>query len=61
VTDGAHTHGHGGGGLGVAVAIGVGAVLALRLAEAVARVWPYLVAGAAVIAGCALRAGSPAR
>ena len=49
--DGAHTHGHGGGGLGGAVAIGAGAMLAIGVAEAIARVWPYLVAAVAVIAG----------
>jgi hypothetical protein len=50
VKDGAHTHGHG-GGLGAAVAIGTGAVLAIAVADAIARVWPYVVAGVAVIAG----------
>jgi hypothetical protein len=50
VSDGAHTHGHG-GGLGGAVAIGAGAMLAIGAAEAIARVWPYLVAAVAVIAG----------
>jgi hypothetical protein len=60
VKDGAHTHGHG-GGLGAAVAIGAGAVLAIGVAEAIARVLPYLLAGAAVIAGLWARAGSPAR
>jgi hypothetical protein len=50
VKDGAHTHGHG-GGLGAAVAIGAGAVLAIGVAEAVARVWPYVLAGVVVIAG----------
>jgi hypothetical protein len=50
VKDGAHTHGHG-GGLGAAVALGAGAVLAIGAAEAIARIWPYLVAGVAVIAG----------
>ena len=48
--DGAHTHGHG-GGLGAAVAIGAGAMLAIGAAEAIARVWPYVVAGVVVIAG----------
>jgi hypothetical protein len=51
VKDGAHTHGHGGGGLGVAVAIGAGAMLVVGAAEAIARVLPYVLAGAAVIAG----------
>jgi hypothetical protein len=50
VKDGAHTHSHG-GGLGAAVAIGAGAMLALGVAEAIARVWPYLLAGVTVIAG----------
>jgi hypothetical protein len=50
VKDGAHTHGHG-GGLGAVVAIGAGAVLAIGAAEAIARMWPYLVVGVAVIAG----------
>jgi hypothetical protein len=50
VKDGAHTHGHG-GGLGAAVALGAGAVLAIGAAEAVTRIWPYVVAGVAVIAG----------
>jgi hypothetical protein len=50
VTDGAHTHGHG-GDLGAAVALGAGAMLAIGVAEAVARIWPYVVAGVAVIAG----------
>jgi hypothetical protein len=49
--DGAHTHGHGGGGLGGAVAIGAGAMLAIGAAEAIARMWPYLVAAVGVIAG----------
>ena len=48
--DGAHTHGHG-GGLGGLAAIGAGAVLVIGLAEAVARMWPYVLAGVAVIAG----------
>ena len=48
--DGAHTHGHG-GGLGAAVAIGAGAVLAIGAAEVLARIWPYVLAGVAVIAG----------
>jgi predicted lipid-binding transport protein (Tim44 family) len=51
VKDGAHTHGHGGGGLGAAVAIGAGAMLAIGVAEAIAKVLPYLLAGVAVIAG----------
>jgi hypothetical protein len=51
VKDGARTHGHGGGGLSVAVVIGAGVALAMGVAEAIARVWPYLVAGMAVIAG----------
>jgi hypothetical protein len=51
VKDGAHTHGHGGGGLGAAVAIGAGAMLAIGVAEAIAKVLPYVLAGAAVIAG----------
>jgi hypothetical protein len=50
VKDGAHTHGHG-GGLGAAVAIGAGAMLAIGLAEAIARIWPYVVTGVAVIGG----------
>jgi len=50
VKDGAHTHGHG-GGLWAAVAIGAGAMLAIGVAQAIARVWPYLVAGITVIAG----------
>jgi hypothetical protein len=49
VKDGAHTHGHG-GGLGAAMAIGAGVVLAIGAVETIARVWPYLVAGAAIIA-----------
>ena len=49
--DGAHSHGHGGGGLGAAVAIGAGAMLAIGVAEAIAKVLPYLLAGVAVIAG----------
>ena len=48
--DGAHTHGHG-GSLGAAVAVIAATVLAIGVAEAVARVWPYVVAGVAVIAG----------
>ena len=48
--DGAHTHGHG-GGLGAAVAVGAGVVLAIGAGEAIARAWPYVVAGVAVIAG----------
>jgi predicted lipid-binding transport protein (Tim44 family) len=51
VKDGAHTHGHGGGGLGAAVALGAGAMLAIGVAEAIAKVLPYLLAGVAVIAG----------
>jgi len=51
VSDGAHTHGHGGGGLGAAVALGAGAVLAIGAAEVVVRIWPYVVAGVAVVAG----------
>jgi hypothetical protein len=51
VKDGAHTHGHGGGGLGAVVMIGAGAMLAIVVAQAIARVWPYVVAGVAVIAG----------
>jgi hypothetical protein len=47
VKDGAHSHGHGGGGLGAAVMIGAGAMLAIGVAQAIARVWPYVV----VIAG----------
>jgi hypothetical protein len=50
VKDGAHTHGHG-GGLGAALAIGAGAMLAIGAAEAIARVLPYVLAGAAVITG----------
>jgi hypothetical protein len=50
VKDGAHTHGHG-GGLGVAVAIGAGAMLAIGVAEAIAKVLPYLLVSAVVIAG----------
>jgi hypothetical protein len=50
VKDGAHTHGHG-GGLGAAVALGAGAVLVIGVAEVVARIWPYVVACVAVIAG----------
>jgi hypothetical protein len=51
VKDGAHTHGHGGGGFGSAAAVVAGAVLAISLAEAIARVLPYLLAGVAAIAG----------
>jgi hypothetical protein len=51
VKDGAHTHGHGGGGLGAAAAVVAGAVLTISLAEAIARVLPYVLAGVAVIAG----------
>jgi hypothetical protein len=51
VKDGAHTHGHGGGGFGAAAAVVAGAVLIISLAEAIARVLPYLLAGVAVIAG----------
>jgi hypothetical protein len=50
VNDGAHNHGHG-GGLGAAMALGAGVVLAIAVADAIARVWPYVVAGVAVIAG----------
>jgi hypothetical protein len=50
VRDGAHTHGHG-GGLGAAVVIVAGVVLAIAMAEAIARVLPYVLAGVAVIAG----------
>jgi hypothetical protein len=50
MTDGAHTHGSG-GGLGAAMAIGAGAVLAIGVAEAIAKVLPWLLAGVAVIAG----------
>jgi hypothetical protein len=50
VKDGAHTHGHG-GGLGAAVAIGAGAMLAIGVAEAIAKVLPYVLAGIGVIAG----------
>jgi hypothetical protein len=32
-------------------AIGAGAALAIAVAEAIARVWPYVLAGAAVLAG----------
>jgi hypothetical protein len=51
VKDGAHTHGHGGGSLGGLAAIGAGAMLAIGVAVAIAKVLPYLLAGAAVIAG----------
>jgi hypothetical protein len=51
VTDGAHTHGHGGGGLGAAVAVVAGAILAISLAEAIARVLPWVLGGVAAIAG----------
>jgi hypothetical protein len=51
VKDGAHTHGHGGGGLGAAMAMIAGAVLTISLAEAIAKMLPYLLAGVAVIAG----------
>jgi hypothetical protein len=51
VKDGAHTHGHGGGGFGAAAAVVAGAVLIISLAEAIARVLPYLLAGVAAIAG----------
>jgi hypothetical protein len=51
MTDGAHTHGHGGGALGAAMAIGAGVVLAIGVAEAIAKVLPWLLAGVAVIAG----------
>jgi hypothetical protein len=50
VTDGAHTHGHG-SGLGAAMAVVAGAVLAIGVAEAIARMLPYVLAGVAVIAG----------
>jgi hypothetical protein len=50
VKDGAHTHSHG-GGLGVAVTIGAGAMLAIGVAEAIAKVLPYVLAGIGVIAG----------
>jgi hypothetical protein len=51
VKDGAHTHGHGGGGFGAAAAVVAGAVLTISLAEAIAKVLPYLLAGVAAIAG----------
>jgi hypothetical protein len=51
VKDGAHTHGHGGGGLGAAVVVMAGVVLVIGVAQVIARVWPYLVAGVAVMAG----------
>jgi hypothetical protein len=51
VKDGAHTHGPGGGGRGAAVMIGAGAMLAMGVAQAIARVWPYVVAVVMVIAG----------
>jgi hypothetical protein len=51
VRDGAHSHGHGGGGLGAAVMIGADAMLAIGVAQAIARVWPYVVAVVVVIAG----------
>ena len=47
--DGAHTHGQ--GGVGAAAAVVAGAVLIISLAEAIARVLPYVLAGVAVIAG----------
>jgi hypothetical protein len=50
VKDGAHTHGHG-GGLGAAMAVVAGAVLVIGVAEAIARVLPWVLAGVAVIAG----------
>jgi hypothetical protein len=50
VKDGAHSHGHS-GGLGAVMAIGAGAMLATAVADAIARVWPYVLAGMAVIAG----------
>jgi hypothetical protein len=50
VKDGAHTHGHG-GGFGAAVAIGAGAMLAIGVAEAIAKVLPYVLTGIGVIAG----------
>jgi hypothetical protein len=49
VTDGAHTHGQ--GGVGAAAAVVAGAVLIISLAEAIAKVLPYVLAGVAVIAG----------
>jgi hypothetical protein len=51
VKDGAHTHGHGSGGLGAAMAVVAGAVLIISLAEAIAKVLPWVLAGVAVIAG----------
>ena len=48
--DGAHTHGHG-GGLGAAMAVIAATVLVIGVAEAVVRVWPYVLAGVAVVAG----------
>jgi hypothetical protein len=51
VKDGAHTHGHGGGGLGAIMAVIAGAALAIGVAEAIARVWPYVLAAVAVVAG----------
>jgi hypothetical protein len=50
VRDGAHTHGHG-GGLGASMAVIGATVLAISAAEAIARVWPYVVTGVVVIAG----------
>jgi hypothetical protein len=50
VKDGAHTHGHG-GGIGAAMAVVAGVVLAIGVADAIAKVLPYLLAGVAVIAG----------
>jgi hypothetical protein len=50
VKDGAHTHGHG-GGIGAAIAVVAGAVLVIGVADAIARMLPYLLAGIAVIAG----------
>ena len=49
--DGVHTHGHGGGGLGAAVAVIAGTVLAIGVADAIARVLPYVLAGVAVMVG----------
>jgi hypothetical protein len=51
VKDGAHTHGHGGGGLGAAAAVVAGVVLTISLAEVIARLLPWVLAGVAVIAG----------
>jgi hypothetical protein len=60
VKDGAHTHGHG-GGLDALAVIGAGAMLVIGVAEAVARVWPYVVAAVGLSPDCGPRAGSPAR